>query len=100
MNDYIPVFWRHQNATSIENEGGLKVSLDNGLKIVQLNATAKMVWESTATPRNLDDIVEHLHSAYGRDRLTCRDEVLHFLDDATNLGLISHYISSKNAFQE
>ena len=51
MIDYVPLFWRHQNATSIESEGGLKVSLDDGLKIVQLNATAKMVWESSARPQ-------------------------------------------------
>lgn len=97
MKDYLPLFLRHQNATSIEVDNGINVSLDDGLKIIHLNATAKMVWESSATPRSLDEIVDHLHRAYGQDPLTCRDEVLQFLDDATHLGLISQYIGSKNA---
>lgn len=93
MKNYLPLFLRHQDAITIKTEDGLEISIDDGLKLIRLNGTAKTVWELTAAPISLDDIVNNIANIYGRAHTLIRDEVLQFLDNATQHGLILQFIS-------
>lgn len=98
MDYYLPMFLRHQNAITTEIEDGLDILLEEGLKRIRLNGTAKKVWELTITPICLDDIVKHIMNTYGRSSSCVREEVLQFLDEATHHGLISQFISRLEVF--
>ena len=98
MEYYLPMFLRHQNTITTEIEDGLDILLEEGLKRIRLNGTAKIVWELTITPICLDDIVRHIMITYGLSSSCVREEVLQFLDNATRHGLISQYISRLDVF--
>ena len=94
MKNYLPLFLQHQDAITIEIEEGLEISLDDGAKRFRLNGTAKRVWELTANPVSLEDIVKNIHHIYREPSSShTRDEILQFLDDATRYGLILQLIS-------
>lgn len=93
MECYLPMFLRHQNAITTEIDDGLDILLEEGLKRIRLNGTAKKVWELTITPISLDEIVKHIMNTYGQSSSSVREEILQFLDNATRHGLISQFIS-------
>ena len=93
MKIYQSFFLRNQTATICVLEHGLEVSLDNGLKVIHLNGTAKKIWELTSILISLDELVNKIQQTYGREASLVREEVLLFLDDATGHGLMSQFIS-------
>ncbi len=97
MKDYKLLFLRHQNATTIEIEDGVEVSLDSGLMLLRLNGTAKMVWELAIKPVSLDEVVKNVNNVYGRSLSLAREEVLQFLDQATHHGVILQFILGSDA---
>lgn len=48
----------------------------------------KFIWEAVDQPASIDDLVAALLQRYEIDEQTCREEVLAFLDDLADQGLL------------
>ncbi len=54
-----------------------------------LNPTAKLIWESLASPRTIDELCMIIHEYYEVSEQHCRDAVEHFILELHKENMIS-----------
>ncbi len=64
------------------------MDMDQG-KYFSLNQTATVIWEMLENPMTIEDICTRLAEDFEVDMRQCREDVLSYLEEMTDRGLIS-----------
>jgi hypothetical protein len=74
-------------ANELNSDETVMLDVDKGTYF-GVREIGKVIWETVAQPTSIDDLVAVLLERYEVDEQTCRNEVLAFLDDLADQGLL------------
>lgn len=63
------------------------LSIQNG-KYYNLGSTGGEIWERIATPTPISQLVEHFYSSYNIERDVCEQQIIDFLEQLVQEGLV------------
>lgn len=89
MRTHSPPTRRANSCVTAALDGSTLV-LSPSLDYIELDAVGSVIWDAVSEPADLDQIVATLRQQYDVDDLTARRDVMRYLVQLRNLGLVVH----------